>query len=183
MGKSNKSKHADIVLANLQLLYKCEKLNVDDPITQSEISRLTKTCWACGAEKKTVMVRAHVEAKSAGGEDTPSNYFLLCDVCHVEQPDGLSREIQEEWLIESENWFVRIFKVWTQYMTELKQKYGGDVEQYVSARHLTIKKLAKEGYASAAGWQNGRHNFFALVKKDYIEWNKQHVQHSPKTLD
>jgi len=48
---SNKSKHNDIILANLQLLYKCEKLNFVEPVNQSEISRLTKTCWACGIER------------------------------------------------------------------------------------------------------------------------------------
>lgn len=170
MAKGNKSKHVDIVLANLHLVYQCEKLDVLEPISQSEIDRLTKTCWACGAERKSVMIRAHVVAKSVGGSDTPDNYFLLCDVCHAEQPDGLSREIQESWLIESENWFVRLFKVWTQYMEELKKKHGGNVEEYISERHFSIKKLAKEGYGSAAGWQNGRHNFLALVKRDYISW-------------
>jgi len=119
------------------------------------------------------MTRAHVVAKSVGGPDTPNNYFLLCDVCHVEQPDGLSREIQEAWLIESENWFVRLFKIWTQHMNELKQKYGGDIEQYIIERHSNIKKLAKEGYAAAAGWQNGRHNFLALLNKDYTCWVKK----------
>jgi hypothetical protein len=177
--KGIQTKHNDIVLANLQLLHSLEKLLVQNPITENELKRMTKTCWACGIESKEQMTRAHVIPKTTEGLDEPMNFLLLCDICHVEQPDGMPRQVQEEWLRSREGWYVRTVKLWDGWMEEFKEKYGGEPEEYVAAKHYQIKKLLKQGYTSAAGWNNGRANVYALLKESYWEWRgvKQVYEH------
>jgi 5-methylcytosine-specific restriction endonuclease McrA len=89
--------HHAIVEANRQLV---ERLSFVEP------DREHATCWACGqssaGEDGGWLQRAHVVAASGGGSDAPENFFLLCAVCHREQPDGSGREAQEAWLLSHE---------------------------------------------------------------------------------
>lgn len=86
-----------IVQANADLL---ASLDVDDP---------AHSCWACGAAVKTP-TRAHIVAHSQGGTYHPSNFFLLCDFCHFDQPDTCSREVQLAWLKSHPSQIERIAK-------------------------------------------------------------------------
>lgn len=95
-----------IVEANRQLV---ERLAFVDP------DRAHATCWACGQNDRTDeprgwLQRAHVLAASGGGSDAPENFFLLCSVCHREQPDGASREAQEAWLLSHETILARAWR-------------------------------------------------------------------------
>ena len=164
---SIKAKHRDIVLNNIELLKKIEKLGLVK-IDDKEIDRLTKTCWGCGIESKTKMSRCHIVAKIKGGSDDENNLLLLCDVCHKEQPDGLDREIQIEWLIEREGYFERNQKLWEDWSEKLSNL--GDFEAYVSKNYKRIFKVLEEGYFSAAGWENGRSNAFCMLKHDFRKW-------------
>lgn len=80
------------------------------------VSEAAKTCWACGKTSSRDSVgwleRAHVISAAAGGTNTPDNFFLLCSVCHREQPDGSSRNAQEVWLLRHDceiNVFMSLF--------------------------------------------------------------------------
>ena len=75
-----------IVKANARLIH---ILEMDD-------DEAARTCWACGVRCSTE--RAHIKASSHGGTNAPSNFFLLCAVCHSEQPDGASYDAQIRWL-------------------------------------------------------------------------------------
>ncbi|MCD2493641.1 HNH endonuclease [Lacrimispora sp. NSJ-141] len=84
-------------------------------------------CWACEAlpyvtadtdNIKTLwnhdhfLNRAHIFAKSKGGEDTPSNLFLLCPNCHAEAPDTTNLQNFYAWVYYKrrfDNW-VLIYK-------------------------------------------------------------------------
>jgi 5-methylcytosine-specific restriction endonuclease McrA len=59
-------------------------------------------CWACGAFSSENLERAHIIARSHGGPDTAENYFLLCNYCHGNQPDGAGFDEQIDWLISAE---------------------------------------------------------------------------------
>jgi hypothetical protein len=80
--------HADIAGTNRALVATLANVTAD----------LTAcwTCWACGIQ--CTPERAHVLARSQGGSDAPENFFLLCAVCHREQPDGAPRAAQVAWL-------------------------------------------------------------------------------------
>lgn len=41
-------------------------------------------CWVCGFDDGMPMERAHILARSAGGNDTPDNIHMLCGRCHAE---------------------------------------------------------------------------------------------------
>jgi HNH endonuclease len=64
-------------------------------------------CWNCGNEKrfnggndanKTRLQRCHIIPKALGGEDTPSNFVLLCSECHQEAPNCLSKDAMWKWI-------------------------------------------------------------------------------------
>lgn len=84
-----------IVAAQAELL---KLVDIDDPLVQ---------CWACG--KKGRLERAHIVARALGGSNDSSNFFLLCALCHVEQPDAQSREAQEQWLLNRDSEVARVW--------------------------------------------------------------------------
>lgn len=57
-------------------------------------------CWACciTCDADSRVQRAHIVARQRGGSFDPSNFFLLCLVCHNEQPDNAPVEVQVRWL-------------------------------------------------------------------------------------
>ena len=61
-------------------------------------------CWACGdnkyskSEKKSKLERCHIIPHSLGGKDTPSNYVLLCNMCHIESPDSTNPNDIWDWI-------------------------------------------------------------------------------------
>jgi len=54
------------------------------------------TCFACGMDGKE---RAHISARSAGGEDHPENLHILYGVCHKDS-EYLDGYRYMSWLIE-----------------------------------------------------------------------------------
>ena len=69
-----------------------EHLNIEEAV---------HTCWACFKgldDPKHNPQRAHIISVQNGGNNKPSNFFLLCKQCHKEQPDGNSFEMQLLWL-------------------------------------------------------------------------------------
>ena len=89
-------------------------------------------CWGCGAlpyrssESKSLAAlwnqdhqldRAHILARSKGGEDIPSNLFLLCPDCHAESPDTINPENFYAWV-----YYKRKYDNWAQvYRRELEK--------------------------------------------------------------
>jgi hypothetical protein len=127
--------HRRIAEANFELLKRIDGgMSVEDG---------QATCWACGASDRVPsyfraladmdeatslryqnedyrkesdlgwLERAHVVSVAAGGGTEPSNFFLLCGLCHREQPDGSSREAQEAWLISHESQIERGYRLST----------------------------------------------------------------------
>ena len=41
-------------------------------------------CWRCDCQRS--LERCHIVPTSLGGEDTPSNFVILCKRCHLETP-------------------------------------------------------------------------------------------------
>lgn len=82
------------------------------------------TCWACGIlpyetadyddikalwNHDHLLDRAHILARSKGGEDIPSNLFLLCPNCHAEAPDTINLKNFYAWIYHK-----RKFESWVQ---------------------------------------------------------------------
>lgn len=66
---------------------------IDDPLNE---------CWGCG--EFAPLQRSHIVARSRGGTVDPTNFLLLCDSCHRQQPDLVAPETLWEWLLERKHW-------------------------------------------------------------------------------
>lgn len=64
-----------------------DRLSLSDPYRE---------CWCCGSQAK--LTRCHIRAVRNGGTEDPHNFFLLCESCHLLQPDGETEDVQIEWL-------------------------------------------------------------------------------------
>jgi hypothetical protein len=60
-------------------------------------------CWNCGENKmssknKIRLERCHIIPNALGGEDTPSNYVLLCKICHSNAPNNKNPKYMWDWI-------------------------------------------------------------------------------------
>ncbi len=60
------------------------------------LKNASTTCWRCGVKKR--LDRCHIVPHSKGGEDTPSNFVLLCKHCHFDNPNLDRADIIWDWL-------------------------------------------------------------------------------------
>jgi len=61
-----------------------------------DASEMDTHCWRCGYERYTE--RCHVIPDALDGEDTPSNYRLLCPDCHLEAPNVNDPDEMDNWI-------------------------------------------------------------------------------------
>jgi hypothetical protein len=59
-----------------------------------------KTCW-----NKTGLHRAHIVANNIGGADSPENYLLLCERCHIQAPMTNDPAIMIMWASKRESYW------------------------------------------------------------------------------
>lgn len=69
---------------------------IDESELSVDASEALERCWRCGSERS--LERCHIIPRSLGGEDVPSNYVLLCERCHLENPNVDDPEIMWDWL-------------------------------------------------------------------------------------
>lgn len=72
-------------------------------------------CFACceGVGLWCDLQRAHIVARSQGGNFEPQNFVLLCRECHIEQPMVADRALVIEWVQQRPHftqWFVDLFQ-------------------------------------------------------------------------
>ena len=72
-------------------------------------------CWACGIGPDEDGTRwrpdrAHLIPRSSGGGLEPSNFILLCHMCHAEQPDAAPLNAQLEWLRQRDHWLSAVMR-------------------------------------------------------------------------
>ena len=74
--------------------------NIDECGYGVDASEMATHCWRCGHDDRT-LERAHVIPDSLEGEDTPSNYRLLCNPCHQEAPNVNDPNAMDKWIRET----------------------------------------------------------------------------------
>ena len=73
-----------------------------------------KYCWRCACKRK--LQRCHIIPAALGGEDTPSNFVLLCELCHGEGPNVNDPDVMWDWIAAYEAplydafWYIRGLK-------------------------------------------------------------------------
>ena len=61
-----------------------------------DFSEANERCWRCGYKSK--LEKCHIIPHSLEGKDEPSNYVLLCKLCHEENPNVGNSNIMWDWL-------------------------------------------------------------------------------------
>lgn len=98
-------------------------------------------CWRCA--DKTKLEKCHIIPNSLGGEETPSNFVLLCKYCHLENPNVLDPEIMWDWLIAYSASFYDTFWVSLGF-EEYYKIYGEHFEEQVDISNENFKFLLKK---------------------------------------
>ncbi len=94
--RAKEPRHDIIAVAQADMIATLPNADDDSP---------TACCWACGyAANGFTPTRAHLVAHVAGGSNAPTNYLLLCEPCHREQPDGAPRDAQIAWARGHAGW-------------------------------------------------------------------------------
>lgn len=197
--RQHSSSHLRIVRANVQLLNKLAKLRdqLDGWYSSCALDffkypdkyeiELIYTCWSCGLHRPDgAMVRCHIVPHRYGGDDVPSNYVLLCDYCHEEQPDSSHPDLQMEWLENREYTSCRVHRHTMELFSRLRSILGDDDLQFAfsvfSIRTKLIWRIARYAKRRTGGITKGL-RIQNQRWEDVCKLWKRRVQHiSPKHL-
>lgn len=120
--------------------------HVDESELSVDFAEAHERCWRCGCRRR--LERCHIIPASLGGEDTPSNFVILCRRCHLDNPNVADPEIMWDWL---RAYGVPLYDTfWTiQGMDEYKKIYGVSVMEEFRSRGLQpddpeVRELQRE---------------------------------------
>lgn len=164
-GKKNRKtpSQAKIIKANKDLLL--NRLCID--------SEYHNNCWACGSQSS--LQRAHVEPYCLNNNEEPENYFLLCELCHKEQPDVADREYQESWIINHESEITRIEREMALSIKYLKEQIEKNnlSDKYLLSVDCEKALNAEISLVASARKQVLKQNYLYHVCKDMLEQAKK----------
>ena len=109
-------------------------------------------CWRCGCRHK--LQRCHIVPDSLNGEDTPSNFVLLCQECHAEGPNVTDPGVMWDWIaaydapIDGSFWILRGLEEYQRIYHHPFERDVDDVLFRANAPELTIEEI-KERYFKA----------------------------------
>ena len=108
--------------------------HADESELSVDFAESHERCWRCGCRRR--LERCHIVPDSLGGEDTPSNFVILCRRCHLDNPNVADPEIMWDWL---RAYGVPLYDTfWTiQGMDEYKKIYGVSVMEEFRSRGLS----------------------------------------------
>ena len=105
-----------------------------------DASEMDTRCWRCGYERNTE--RCHVIPDSLKGEDTPSNYRLLCHDCHLEAPNVNDPNAMDNWIratgVGMYDIFWKIREIWKSCLEDVTYHWGENFND------STLEWLSKE---------------------------------------
>lgn len=142
--------------------YYKDKLNEED--IGADIKEMHKRCWHCGDLSK--LCRCHIIPSSAGGQDCPDNYVLLCRRCHEQAPNCTDKGIMMSWLkrdstkIYNLYWGARIYELFSKmYDTDFIEEYnkrftldGKLLKSIIYSKFNEIKLHIGSGHINLSTW-------------------------------
>lgn len=125
---------------------------------------LHKRCWHCGDVGK--LYRCHIVPSSAGGQDVPSNYVLLCRRCHEQAPNCTDGQIMMDWLKADSSkiyglyWGRSIYELYAKlYKQDFLEQYNNRkdinqelLNQLIFSKFTEIKTHIGEGHINLSTW-------------------------------
>lgn len=83
---------------------------IDDALLNFDWCDANNVCWNCGKVTKYTQ-RCHIIGKQYQGNDTPSNYVLLCHTCHENSPDMNNKYIMWDWIKSNKNKIFQLYNM------------------------------------------------------------------------
>ena len=141
---------------------------IDESLLNFDWSDAHTHCWNCGDNKQSSsnkenirLERAHIIPHALGGEDTASNYVLLCKECHREAPDSKNPKYIWEWIKSNRTTFGmagtykidKALKIFEQrkgysFFSEIS-KYAKSAEEVQQIFENEFKNINSHGYSFA----------------------------------
>lgn len=109
-------------------------------------------CWRCSCRRN--LQRCHIVPDSLNGEDTPSNFVLLCQECHAEGPNVADPDIMWAWIaaydapVDGSFWILRGLEEYQRIYHHSFERDVNDVLFRANAPELTTEEI-KERYFKA----------------------------------
>jgi hypothetical protein len=127
-------------------------------------------CWACGGLAN--LERAHVVAIAHGGGNEPENFFLLCWVCHREQPDGAPADVQLEWLASHESQIARTSRTMMPIMAWIARSVADaetleNLDQQAALQRLILE--GSHGSAASCHVSNALSTHYWCAAKKFVD--------------
>ena len=115
----------DKILVSKEEIVKYWFSKIDEIDFSVDAYEANERCWRCGY--KTNLEKCHIIPASLGGKNEVSNLVLLCNRCHIENPNVADSEIMWDWLKAYKTTFYDTF--WAiENLEEYKKIYGESFE-------------------------------------------------------
>ena len=122
-------------------------------ILQLGIEQPDADCWGCGDQAEGPLTRCHIVAVKNGGSMAPENFFLLCEHCHRNQPDGMALATQVIWLETIEHCMdrrTREFKPMFDAVGKFSEANKALFEQFMKSSESQVRKIIDDGAKKSA---------------------------------
>ena len=108
----------------------------DESRLSVDFAEAHERCWRCGCQRQ--LERCHIVPDSLGGEDTPSNFVILCKRCHLDNPNVADPEVMWDWL---RAYSVPLYDTfwWMNGLEEYKKIYGKSYVEELRARGVSLE--------------------------------------------
>lgn len=104
--KAKKNKRSAIKTTKKEIVdYWCRRK--DEILLSVDWAEAEERCWRCGYKSR--LQRCHIIPASLGGKDTPSNFVLLCERCHIDAPNVEDENFMWDWIIANKTMFYDTF--------------------------------------------------------------------------
>ncbi|MFJ7732504.1 HNH endonuclease [Lysinibacillus sp. NPDC097231] len=116
---------------------------IDESGLSVDASEAIERCWRCGYKAR--LQRCHIIPDSLGGTDSVNNLVLLCERCHIENPNVSDTKIMWDWIrayttpFYDTFWMIEGFK-------EYEFIYGKSFEEEVRERNIKNTELIKKRF-------------------------------------
>jgi hypothetical protein len=135
-------------------------------------------CWNCGTITNHVQ-KCHIIPHMLGGEDTPSNYVLLCGECHLEAPDIEDSNAMWEWIKSNRTstGLIGSYK-FEKILKEFERRNGYSFIEKLLKLENPVEKfnLMLKNNINKVGYHNGivKITTYAMLFEKFIKENEKH---------
>lgn len=163
--------------------------HVDESDLSVDFAEAEELCWRCGCKRS--LERCHIIPYSLGGEDTPSNFVLLCKRCHLDNPNVMDQEIMWDWL---KAYKVSLYDTfWNiQGIEEYEKIYSVSFQKELDKRNISVRnfdeidQILKEQIANTSYHFGDPHLNIATLAGVYRmtlkEYDKRHKLKTDKKI-